>query len=62
MQVMDRLPESVSSYIAHVICLSATVSFRNARQRGFFSALTLLFFVVWIYSIVIITELLLKMD
>jgi hypothetical protein len=43
MQVMDRLPQSVSACIAHVVCLPATINFRNALHWVFFSALTLLF-------------------
>jgi hypothetical protein len=39
MQVMDRLPQSVSAYIAHIICLPATINFRNTRHWGFFSTL-----------------------
>jgi len=34
---------AVSAYIAHVICLPATIDFRDARHWGFFNALTLLF-------------------
>jgi len=40
---MDRLPHLVSAYIAYVICLPATIDFRNARHWGVFNALTLLF-------------------
>lgn len=62
MQVMDRLPQSVSAYIAHVICLPATINFRNARHWFFFQRSYTAVFVVWICCIVNITELLLKMD
>jgi hypothetical protein len=35
---------AVNAYIAHVICLPATIDFRNVRHWGFFfNALTLLF-------------------
>jgi hypothetical protein len=54
---------TVNAYIVHIICLPATVDFRNVRHWGFFfqgsdSAV----FVICICCIVNITELLLKTD
>jgi hypothetical protein len=53
---------AVNAYIAHVICLPATIDFRNVRHWGFFKRSDTAGFVIWICCTVNITELLLKMD